>query len=392
MKTKTHNLLKNLNKNACIVLGIDTPTGLSIVRSLGSKGIPVIGITSFKFALGQFSKYCSTYEFCPTEEDTISFLQEASRICKYKNVIICESDKYLLFLDKYKIELKESFALTIPLDISLSTLMNKENMIKLAKEAGLDVPITFFPNEASKNNFLEEIPYPCFVKPPYTQTRIRTKGEIAKDKNDLEETLLNKRFKGNYLLQEIIQGPEVNFWECYGYRNNHINYCVTFHKLKQIPKDFGVGVEAISKRNEEIEKLTNKFLNHIKYNGLFELEFKKDSRDGKYKFLEINPRICLQNQLAMSLGLDLAYIAYLDALDMEIDGFSGQKDGILWFSIIDDFIACVKYYIRDNKFILLDWMKKMLAADSYAVFRLDDLQPFVFNILSHLLRINRNYS
>lgn len=387
MRNKTYKLLKNLNQPACIVLGVESFTGLSIVRSLGIMGIPVIGVDRTWLAIGAFSKYCSISEICCTDEELLSFLQEASTISRYKNVIICESDIYLLFLDKYKLDLKQNFALTIPLEISLSKLMNKENMIKLAIDANVDTPRTFFSYEVSLQEIKKEVIYPCFIKPLYSQTYLDTKGGIANGEKELGKILHRERFKSGYIVQEIIPGPETNIWGYAGYTGKNLRVGVTYYKYRQSPKDFGVGVVAFSMENKDVKEAGNKFLNHLNYSGLFSLEFKKDLRDGRYKLLEINPRICGQNELFTFLGFNLAYIAYRGALNLKFVYPVEQKDGILWISDIDDFITCLRHYFRSDKLVFVDWIRKSFKADCRADFRLTDIKPFIIKITYHLMKL-----
>lgn len=389
MRYRTYGLLKNLDRPACIVLGISTLTGLSIVRSLGIKRIPVIGIDSSKLVLGAFSKYCSSVEVVDNDKASLSLLEEIGRKSSYKNVIFCESDKYLLFLDKYKLDLKNWFMLTISLEVSLHELMNKENMLKMAREASLPVPLTYSFHDNPESKMENNIPYPSFVKPLYSQTHMRTKGEIVKDEKDLEKTLLNKRFKDGCLIQEIINGPVSNLWGYAGYRSKNIKVGITYFKYRQIPKDFGISTAVFSMSNKDVQEAGDRFLQQINYRGFFMIEFKKDIRDDRYKFIEINTRICTLNEFFVFLGFNLPYIAYLEALNVKFNNSTKQKDGILWISILDDFITCFKYYSKESKLIFIDWIRKVFKANSYAVFSLTDIKPFIFKIASHLLRINR---
>lgn len=387
MKRKTYALLRKLKKPSCIVLGINTITGLSIVRCLGAKGIPVIAVDKSKFVLGAFSKFCSTVEVCSSDEELFSFLNEAGRISEYKNLIICESDTYLLFVDKYKEEFKRYFYL--PAEISLAELMNKINMVRLAKEANLDAPLTFSSDKVLTDSVKRQLPYPCFVKPNYSQTWQRTKGEVARNIQELDIVLDNERFRNGYLIQEIIDGPETNNWLYAGYmdKNKELKVDFTFFKVRQVPMTFGVGTSAISSRNDEVEELGKRFLGYLQYAGIFLIEFKKDIRDGKYKFIEMNPRICSQNELLVTCGINLPYIAYCDANNIEIKTTSKWKENIQWLSRVHDFITCVKYYSRNDKLILFDWLKSSLKAKSDAIFRLSDLMPLFFAVFYHLFRL-----
>jgi hypothetical protein len=48
------------------------------------------------------------------------------------------------------------------------------------------------------------------------------------------------------------------------------------------------------------------------YHGLSQVEFKRDARDGRYKLMEINPRLWQWHGLATACGVDLPRIAYAD--------------------------------------------------------------------------------
>ena len=57
-----------------------------------------------------------------------------------------------------------------------------------------------------------------------------------------------------------------------------------------------------------------RLLRAFDFHGVSQVEFKRDPRDGRYKLMEVNPRLWLWHGLAASLGVDFARIAYLDLL------------------------------------------------------------------------------
>lgn len=46
-------------------------------------------------------------------------------------------------------------------------------------------------------------------------------------------------------------------------------------------------------------------------------EFKKDPRDGVYKFIEINPRFWLTHSLTGAAGIDFVYLYYLSMTEQQ---------------------------------------------------------------------------
>jgi len=61
-------------------------------------------------------------------------------------------------------------------------------------------------------------------------------------------------------------------------------------KIRQFPADFGICSFGEVADCEIIKDYTLRFIKEINYRGLGEMEFKYDARDGKYKFIELNPR------------------------------------------------------------------------------------------------------
>jgi len=82
--------------------------------------------------------------------------------------------------------------------------------------------------------------------------------------------------------------------------------------------DFGhASTYAVSMNIPELESISLKFLRSIGFEGIAEVEFMQDPRDGKFKLLEINPRIWGWHTLAIRSGADLPYILYQDLLGGE---------------------------------------------------------------------------
>jgi len=389
MRNKTYATLQNLAQPCCVVLGAGSLGSLSAIRSLGIKRIPAIVIDNNKCSIGIRSKYCSSAEVVD-DAQTLLLLEEIGDASLHKNVLFCTYDIYLLLVDRHRETLKKYFHLFLPEKYSLQKIMDKKNMLKLAKEAGLDTPLTFFSGEHSLKEITGKVGYPVIVKPSYTQG-CDAKVEVVNNEQDLCQTVRKDRFSKGYLVQEIIEGPDDNIWMCLGYCDRNAVPVALFsaHKYRQIPRSFGSTATGVSQQNEEVVEQAITFVKHIGYHGCFDFEVKQCRDEKVYKFIEINYRVCDFNNMAIDSGIDLPCIAYCDALKLPYERNIKQKDGVVWISIIDDFITCCKYYIQDNKFILLDWLGKVLRSDSYAVFRVFDIKPFIFKIVSHVIHIVR---
>ena len=83
-------------------------------------------------------------------------------------------------------------------------------------------------------------------------------------------------------------------------------------KLRQAPPLFGVArVAEIVPDPEGLEETTVALARRIGLRGIASAEFKRDARDGRFRFIELNGRSVVYNGLLRRAGLDLA-VARLD--------------------------------------------------------------------------------
>ena len=337
MKDNTRKIITNSGQAASIILGLDSPTILWVIRSLGKQRVPVIGITDNRYSLSAFSKYCRVIEIVKSEENLINLLLEIGSAALYRPVIFVENDKDLLFIEHYQNELSKYFLWLPSLNCLLSEIINKGSMLAVAKEADLDIPTTFFSGQHSFETIQSSVVFPCIVKPLFTQNDYKTKCELAENREQLYQIIKERRFNSGYMVQEIISGPVENLVFYIGYFNKRSKplSSVTGYKFRQLPYDFGIGTIAVSRLNQKIKQISEKFLTHIGFHGLADIEFKYDPKTNRYIFIEINLRPCGLIELATSAGLDMAYLAYIDlTTDLYRKETIDQKDGVFWMSIL----------------------------------------------------------
>lgn len=387
LRPKTVRLLRGLTAPACVMLGTRSLTGLSILRSLGRHGVVTIGVDVDRVNPGAFSRYCSVMETCSGEAERLALLLMLGEASPQRNVIFCESDEMVLFIDRHRRQLESLYALEIPRGGVLPELIDKKTMAGMAGAAGLRVPRTGVCPDMTLAELRQTTAFPALVKPVHTQPAERCKAILVADASALEAAVRRERFRDGCVVQELIPGDETNLWTCMGYRDAKADLValVTGHKLRQRPPDFGVGTLVVSRDNQAVKELTARFLGHIGYVGCFELEFKRTSGD-EYVFIEINPRVCALNSLAVAAGVDLAYLAYRDACGMSRQRPGPQKDGVRWIDTILDFDTCWRYYRARGAGFLRDWARQSLGSDVHAVLDRRDMMPFLLNLTKYLVK------
>ena len=394
IQDQEHRFLRRLKpaQPAAFILGGTSPNGLTHVRSLGRRGIPVAAIDKVN-GPGMRSRYCfPVLQPDVTNDDTplLSFLERIGQKLPAKGVVIATGDAYVLFLSKHRTALGKYYTFVLTEDSVLQTIANKKLQYRLAAKLGIPIPKTLSVEDGTSIEAVaEETDYPCVIKPAsshrwrsYRQQAAvagMTKLAVADSPRQLVQLYQEMSRSGvQMLVQELIPGDDSCLYGLSTYldRASRPLGSVTHRKLRQWPVDHGVACLQATVWEPEVAKLGLKFLQGMGYQGSAHVEFKRDSRDGQFKLIEVNPRSGASQQLRVDAGVDFPYIAYRDALGEPVQPVEGFKSGVKWINLGYDIKAFLQYR-REGKLTFTSWLASIKDARSYAYFAWDDLAPFL---------------
>ena len=124
-----------------------------------------------------------------------------------------------------------------------------------------------------------------------------------------------------------------------------------------------------------VEAQGRRFLEAIGFNGIAEVEFKFDSRDSKYKILDVNTRAWGWHTLGKRAGIDFAYLLWQQMLGSDIPHVDAPR-AASWCREITDIVAIAKSANRwvEIKALLTAARKGQLTT---ATFSVTDPVPFL---------------
>ena len=169
-------------------------------------------------------------------------------------------------------------------------------MQELARRSGVPTAQSMVPcSKEDVQRFLETATFPVIVKATDAE-RLRARAGGTKFVIRSGRELLDlyakaaDREKPSLLIQEFIPGED---WMFDGYfdENSRCVFGVTGKKIRRFPVNTGVTSLGICIRNETVERTTVEFMKAIGYQGILDIGYRYDQRDGKYKVLDVNPRI-----------------------------------------------------------------------------------------------------
>ena len=116
------------------------------------------------------------------------------------------------------------------------------------------------------------------------------------------------------MVQELVPGGDDTLYTVGSYvaRDGRALGVFSGRKLRQTPRGIGTCRVGESVWVQDAVDAALRLLATFGYFGLSQVEFKRDARDGKFKLMEINPRLWQWHGLASACGIDLPRIAYAD--------------------------------------------------------------------------------
>jgi D-aspartate ligase len=362
---------------------------VGIVRSLGRLGVPVYLVhdegptptDSSRYLRGAF-----TVGFDPTRPEAFldELLEVGARIGR-PSVLIPIDDLGALFLVDHAEPLRRWFLFPDQAPALSHSLASKKRLYLLCKRLGVPTPETAFPQTRDQVlSFAERAQFPVVVKaidPLVLHRREHARSVvIASSAEALLDTYDRIEVPGqpNLMLQEYIPGGADSIWMFNGYLDHRSRCLVGFTgvKLRQCLPHTGQTSLGICRHNPVIEEATKEFLAAVGYRGIVDLGWRYDTRDGRYKLLDVNPRIGATFRLFVgSNGMDVARALYLDLTGQPVPA-SSTPDGRKWLVEQTDLYASLLYR-AEGSLTAGQWLRSFRGVQETAWFARDDPGPFL---------------
>ncbi len=384
--------------NPAVVTPLDEHMGLDIARSLGRRGIPVIGIDPDPEVAGRASKYC-TLVVCPDpkvlEQEYVQYLMDWGKAQRNKSVLFPVSDETALICSRERQKLQPYFEFVMPDHAIMTRLSSKQGLRSAAVDAGIPVPQTITLQDIQEVEAIaSKLSYPVILKPVeskfwHTPEIVqllrknalsgRVKVVLCHDATDLIQTYRSiAACDDRITIQEMIPGLDENLAYISFYLNRHSEPLAIFagRKLRTLPIGLGSASYVRSFQDPELERVALRLLSHVRYQGLGGIEFKKDVRDGQYKLIEFNTRFGMWDGLAVRCGVDTPFIAYQDTLGRRVKSHLTYRQNIIWFDLQKDVRAFWMYH-KQGHLPLGQWIKSLKGEKMWAIYSRDDWRPGV---------------
>jgi predicted ATP-grasp superfamily ATP-dependent carboligase len=260
---------------------------------------------------------------------------------------------------------------------------DKRLTYRLAAQEKVDHPVTIYP--ASESD-LDPCAFPAILKPAAHVAVNRFTADKAWPVANREELLARYREARELippdliLLQERIPGGgESQFSYAALCCDGQPIAALTARRTRQYPVDFGYSSSFVETLDvPEIVAPSRRLLAAIRYTGLVEIEYKFDARNGRYKLLDINPRLWTWSTLGGRAGIDFPYLLWRMMMSREVAEQTG-RNGVRWMRVSTDFPAAVHEMLR-GRLSLGAYLRSFRSPVQFALMAADDPLPGLLDL------------
>jgi predicted ATP-grasp superfamily ATP-dependent carboligase len=322
------------------------------------------------------------FEHAPQDESR-DFVVQLGRRIGGSPVLVAADDTAQAFVSENDEALREVFRFPHQPAGLTDHLYSKRGLHELCLEHDVPVPRTAFPQNIDEaREEIERATFPLLLKPIDNvrfQQRTGTRMVIARDA--AEALNAYERFEDpaapNITLQEYIPGPSAAVWVFTGYFDGHsdLAFGAGGTKLRQYPVRTGTTCFGDVRSNPQMEAATTRFAKALGYRGVFDCGYRYDARDGRYKMLDVNPRVGANfRQCVGRDGLDVVRAMYLDLTGQPVPRDTPDERRVWWVENYD--IAAAVDAWRAGDLSLRRWAGSLRRVDEPAWFARDDPAPF----------------
>jgi len=276
--------------------------------------------------------------------------------------------------------LAERFALTSPGWDTLRYAYHKRLTHCVAQQVGVAHPWTRYPRTLVEVAELE-CPFPVILKPdakPEENHFTRAKAWRVSDRPSLLAGWAEAAGlvgAAGVIVQELIPGDGEDQYSFASLCQEGVALAsLVARRTRQYPRDFGHSSSLVETVEcPEVERLGRSIVEALGWNGLVEVEFKRDPRDGSYKLLDINGRVWTWHALGPRAGVDFPYLAWRISQGLPIEPVRARP-GVRWVRLATDIPSALSA-VRAGELSLHEWAASLRRPRQGAVLAWDDPLP-----------------
>lgn len=279
--------------------------------------------------------------------------------------------------------LREVFAINQDYELQRE-LQDKFLQYQKATEAGVAMPQTWLGDDAFFSS-PKELSFPVLVKERRGKRVFRNTGRQAFEAQSWEQLLQIKKQLGaetEVIVQEkVTDSGSENMFSIGGFCRKGVPDALFSSRRLRSTREYGSTALSVSTPCPVGLDAARKYLKHLKYHGSCELEFIYDSKRQQLLLVELNSRLYKTQSLATHCGINLNYLALLEAMNTPAPSLPEQVYGPKWWLAWGDLAAGIRKMAK-NEMTFRDFMEPLSFDFVNGIDDLDDPLPGFVNLFN----------
>ncbi|HET9085691.1 MAG TPA: hypothetical protein VFN41_14940 [Candidatus Limnocylindrales bacterium] len=310
---------------------------LGVLRALNRRGIPTYVVDETSNVIVRSRWYRAPKKTLRETSDPTVLAEYLRSLDIPRAVLIACSDTWALAVAGLPDDVRARFPSSIAPHDAIERFVDKDRFRALTDELDLPRPRSTPINDVDDLARLSDEELAAgFLKPTESQANnrvFRTKGFFIESREHARGLIEEGAAAGvTFMLQEYIPGDTSRTFLIDGFVDRHgtISALVARRRLRMDPPRLANTCSDVTIPLGEVEgclPALRTLLEAVRYRGIFNVEFKYDVRDGRFKIIELNARPFWLIGHITTAGADLSWMSYADAQEMPIPALDRYQIG-----------------------------------------------------------------
>lgn len=304
---------------------------LTVVRSLGRRGLQVIAGYHRPHAIAFASKFCAGRLLYPNPkkrpEAFLAFMLEHLRAERY-DCFIPMSDEEVTLVARHREKFAELTNVVMVDGETMEVAQDKRRTIEFARTHDFAHPQTFAVDHLDDLERLQDqVPYPAIIKP---RKSFGAQGLVFVERPEelLPQYLRVHRHFPFPLIQECIPPSSPKYAVSYLFNHqSQVRAAVVQRVHRQYPVKGGPATCFETVDRPDLLAHGVRMLKTLGWQGVAEVDLLEDERDGEVKLMEINPRFSATLALTIQAGVELPHLLYRLATEGDVEPHMDYQAG-----------------------------------------------------------------
>ncbi|MEQ8657799.1 MAG: ATP-grasp domain-containing protein [Hyphomicrobiales bacterium] len=290
---------------------------LAIARSLGQRGVEVVGVDDVDLTVLSFSKWATTSaKHAKASDDPDAFLDDLEAIIREhapdddRPYVLMPIFNETQLIAKHADRFSPLIKVAVPRKTSIDALHPKDAFARTVNRLDLPAPKSFAcDTQEDLDDAADALSFPCIIKPADgVGGRGISKVDSVEELGRHWQTLKDE-FPGAPVVQALSEGDDYCY--CFLAKDGEIVADMAYRNLMSYPADYGAGVVRETIDHAPFQEAARTLVGEAGWTGVGQIDFMWTGKaDDTPQMIELNPRFWANLDHSISSGVDFPWMLY----------------------------------------------------------------------------------